>query len=136
MIYGIEYLRNRFFKCVGSQSNNLIEKMKTKTRARGLAPRPLNIEPADESQIMHKEHAGIVTWAEEVALSKERADISMRKILTILLAVFILLCMGAYFVDLLTTQNSQGLSSFITILVGLLGIITGYYFGSRKDELR
>jgi hypothetical protein len=98
-----------------------------------LPPQPFPIEPPGDSIPIQTEKAGTVTTREEAARLKEIADISMRKILAIVLTIFILLCMAAYFIYMMLVNDSKGLASFITILVGILGIITGYYFSSRKE---
>lgn len=99
------------------------------------APEPFSIDqPGDLLPQRQTERAGIVsTLAEKRAYQKDIADISMRKVLAIMLTSFVLVCMGAYFVYMLRVNDPKGLSDFITILVGMLGVISGYYFGSGNE---
>jgi len=98
-----------------------------------LPPQPFPIEPPGDSVPIQTERAGTVTTHEEIARLKEIADISIRKILAITLTIFIVLCMAAYFIYMMIVNDGKGLANFMTVLVGILGIITGYYFSSKKD---
>jgi hypothetical protein len=117
---------------IQNTGNNSGTKSVQKGQSTGGSPEEFSIdEPPGDSVPIQIE--GTVRTREEVALLKEIADIPIRNILAISLTIFVVLCMAAYFIYMMIVNDGKGLAAFMTVLVGILGIITGYYFSSKKD---
>jgi hypothetical protein len=99
-------------------------------------PRHISIEePSSGALLRSTEKAGTVL-GEELERLEGMATITARKSLAFFLTGFILACMAAYFVYMMIVQDKEGLSNFITVLVGILGIITGHYFGEKREHTK
>jgi hypothetical protein len=93
------------------------------------------VEDVDEKLVTSEEHSpqpfGNVT---DVERKKTLSEIGVRTILAYSVVGFFLLCMGAYVGYMIHREDPEGLTNAISILVGIVGLVMGYFFGKEEGQ--
>lgn len=70
----------------------------------------------------------------DVTARRQLSEIGVRNILAYCVILFFLLCMGAFIGYMIVRADTAGLTSGISILVGMVGLVIGYYFGKEEER--